>query len=287
MLFLAVNRTEPRCKESADIEVTMELHGKVVVITGASRGIGRALSIALAKSGCRLLLTALEKDELTSISEYLTADLGASVTFMPADLINESDRRRFLDWIGTREQPPDILINNAGAGCFGRFASCDWSDVERMIDLDIRAPALLTHELIPVLSTRPEAKIVIISSAVSRLPYPGLAIYGAAKGFLSSLSESLACELAGTNVSILCFHPGFTDTHFMASAAMDMRRIPKFLIRSPEAVAARIVHAIEKDTAWAYSDLGCRFGVIVAALLPSRVKTRLFRNLFWKLPHGE
>ncbi len=265
----------------------MELNGKVVVITGASRGIGRALSLALAKSGCGLLLTALESDELTSISEYLTANLGASVAFMPADLTNESDRRRLLDWIGTREQPPDILINNAGAGRFGRFASCDWRDVEQMIDLDIRAPVLLTRELIPILSTRPEAKIVIISSTVSRLPYPGLAVYGAAKGFLSSLSESLACELAETNVSILCFHPGFTNTPFMASAAMDMSAVPKFFIRSPEAVAARIVRAIKNDAVWAYSDFGCRFGAMVAALLPSRIRTRLFRNLFWRLPHEE
>ncbi len=265
----------------------MELRRKVVVITGASRGIGRALSFALAKSGCRLLLTALEKDELESVSESLVSDLGASVAFMPADLTDESDRRRLLDWINAREQPPDILLNNAGAGFFGRFASSPCSDIERMISLGIRTPALLTRELMPLLSARPEAKVVFVSSAVSRLPYPGLAVYGATKGFLSSLSESLACELAGTNVSILCFHPGFTDTHFMASAAMDMRRVPKFLIRSPEFVASRIVRAIEKDSTWAYSDLGCRLAVLAAALLPRCVKTKLFKNLFWRIPNEE
>ena len=262
----------------------MELYGKQVIVTGASRGIGRALAVALAKSGCRLLLTALEDDELASISEHITASLGTSVAFLAADLTRESDRRRFLDWVGVREDPPDILVSNAGGGRFGRFASGDWSDADRTIELNIRAPVQLIRELMPVLRTRPQAKIVIVSSAAARLPYPGLAVYGAAKGFLSSFAESLTCELAGTNVSVLCFHPGFTDTHFMSTAAMDMSRIPKSFVFSPEKVASRLVRAVEKDKATAYSDARYRVGLMVAAILPSRLKTRFLRNLFWRLP---
>jgi short-subunit dehydrogenase len=265
----------------------MDLPGKVAVITGASRGIGRALAIALGKSGCKLLLTALEKDELASLTQQLTAKFGVSVASMPADLIDASDRRRLLDWIGTQQQPPDILINNAGGGYFGRFAASTWSDIERTLILNIHVPTLLIRELLPVLKTRPQAKIVNISSGIARLPYPGLAVYGAAKGYLSSLSESLACELAGTNISVLCFHPGFTETHFISSARMDMSKIPRFLIRTPEAVAARIVRAIKKDTAWAFADFSGRLGVTVAAFFPSRIRTKLFKNLFWRLPNEE
>jgi len=265
----------------------MELAGKVAVITGASRGIGRALSLALGKSGCKLLLTALEEDELTSLAEVLAARFGASVASMPADLVENSGRLSFLEWLSTREEPPDILINNAGAGHFGRFASSNWSDIEQTLILNIHVPTLLIRELIPVLRTRPQAKIVNISSAISRLPYPGLAVYGAAKGYLSSLSESLACELADTNISVLCFHPGFTDTRFMSSAKMDMSRIPKLLIRTPEAVAGRIVRAIKKDTGWSYSDISNRLGVSFARFLPGKLRTKLFSNLFWRLPNGE
>jgi short-subunit dehydrogenase len=257
------------------------------VITGASRGIGRALAIALGKSGCRLLLTALEKDELASLAEDLTARLGATVASMSANLIDDHERRRILKWIAKQKQPPDILINNAGGGHFERFAASDWSDIEQTLILNIHVPTLLIRELLPVLCARPQAKIVNISSAIARLPYPGLAVYGAAKGFMSSLSESLSCELAGTGISVLCFHPGFTDTHFMSSAGMDMGRIPKFLVRSPEAVAARIVRAIRKDSAWTYSDFSGRLGVSFAGFLPGRIRTRLFRNLFWKLPNAE
>jgi short-subunit dehydrogenase len=266
-------------------EVFVELPGKVAVITGASRGIGRALAFALAESGCKLLLTALEKDELAFLANVLTTELGASVDAMPADLVKDSNRRLFLDWISTREEPPDILINNAGGGHFGRFTSSSWSDIERTLILNIHVPTFLIRGLIPVLSARPQAKIVNISSGISRLPYPGLAVYGAAKGFLSSLSESLTCELAGTNISILCFHPGFTETHFMSSAEMDMSRVPGFLIRTPEVVASRIVKSIKKESCWAYSDLAGRLGVFIASCLPFKIRTRLFRNLFWRLPH--
>jgi len=262
----------------------MELQGRVVLITGASRGIGRSLALALGKSGCELLLTALEKDQLASLAEDITARYGITVAWMAADLVDDSERRRMLDWIGAQENPPDILINNAGGGYFGRFASSRWSDIERTLILNIHVATLLAWELLPTLRMRPQAKIVNISSGISRLPYPGLAVYGAAKGYLSSFSESLACELAGTNVSVLCFHPGFTDTHFMSTAGMDMKRIPKLLIRTPEAVAARIVKTIKQDTTWAYSDFGSRLGVFLAGFLTRGIKTRLFKNLFWRLP---
>jgi len=263
----------------------MELTGKVAVITGASRGIGRALAIALAQSGCKLLLTALEKDELTSVAAHLTANLGAAVDSMSADLVDESDRWRFVEWLKTREHPPDILINNAGGGRFGRFDSSSLKDIEQTLFLNIHVATILTRELIPLLRTRPRAKIVNISSGIARLPYPGLAVYGAAKGYISSFSESLACELACSKISVLCFHPGFTETHFMSSAGMDMKKVPKFLIHTPEAIAGRIVKAIRKDKSWVYSDISGRLGVFLAAYLPSKVRIRLFRNLFWKLPY--
>lgn len=262
----------------------MELCGKVALITGASRGIGRAMSIALAKSGCSLLLTALEKDELASVAGCIEADSDTEVDSMPADLVDDSDRQRFIDWVGSREQPPDIIVMNAGGGRFRRFIASSKNDIDQTVDLNIRVPTILIRELIPSLSARPQTKIVIISSAIARLPYPGMAVYGAAKGYLSSFSESLASELEGSGVSVLCFHPGFTETHFMSSAEMDMRRVPRFLIRTPDVVAGRVVKAIRKDKLWAYSDIGGRLGLFLAACMPRKLRVRLFKNLFWRLP---
>lgn len=262
----------------------MNLSGKVAVITGASRGIGRALAKELARRNCNLLLTALEKDELTSLSEELKT-CPVRVAFMAADLSDPERRRQLIDWISQQKVPLDILVNNVGmGGNFGRFEQQDPSNIEKTIILNILPLVQLTHALIPVLKMRPCAKIVNISSGIARLPYPGLAVYGGTKGFISSFSESLSCELAGTPIRVLCFHPGFTLTSFISTSKMDLQKVPKKLIHTPEEVAAKLRQAIEKDKQWAYSDFATRLSARGGTLLPSRLKTFIFRNAFWELP---
>jgi len=262
----------------------MELSDKLVIITGASRGIGRALTIELAKSGCGVLLTGLEGDELLALSNELRSKFSVPIEAMACDLSDPKSRKNLIDGIKKCEVPPDILVNNAGLGYFGRFEDSDWQNIEKTIALNISALIHLTYELIPVLKKRPSAKIVNISSGIARLPYPGLAVYGATKGFVSSFSESLASELTGTSISVLCFHPGFTMTSFIGSAGMDLQKVPKILLHSPEEVATQIVLAIRKDKPWAYSDFMTRLSAWFGALLPPRLKTSTFKNLFWKLP---
>jgi short-subunit dehydrogenase len=261
----------------------MQLAGKTVVVTGASRGIGQAVARALARKGCRLLLTALEQEEVGRLAQELEAS-GIAVSFHAGDLASDEGMRSFVDWVRSRGDPPDVLVNNAGGGRFGRFASSPWSDIERTLILNALVPTRLIHELLPLLTRRPEAAILNISSAVARLPYPGLAAYGACKGYLSSLSESLACELSGTRVRILCVHPGFTRTHFMSSAGMDMSRVPDWFIRPPEAVAAHVIRILEQDRVWSYGDLATRLGTWLSNLIPHPAKNRIFRNLYWRLP---
>ena len=268
----------------------MELRGKVALITGASRGIGRALSLALADSGCGVLLTALEGGELAALAQVLAdrpsdrAPRRAIVATKPSDLTDPSQRRALVDWVRAHDPPIDILVNNAGGGRFERFDASSWEEIGRTLALNVEAPTHLTRALLPDLKSRPEARIVIVSSGIARLPYPGLAVYGAAKGYLSSLSESLACELRGTSVGVLCVHPGFTATHFMGSAAMDMSRVPRAAVHTPERVAARIVRALERDEPWIFTDAGSRLGAALAGLLPGRLRTRVFQDLFWRVP---
>lgn len=262
----------------------MELSGKLAIITGASRGIGRALSVELAKAGCGLLLTAFEEDELIAISNELKTYPG-SVAVMAADLSDPESRKNLINWILQQKEKPDILINNAGiGGDFGRFEDLDLRNIEKTIAINISALVHLTHELIPILKKRPCAKIVNISSGIARLPYPGLAVYGATKAFVSGFSESLTCELKGTAIGVLCFHPGFTMTSFIKTSGMDMRKIPKVFLHLPDEIAAQIVHAIRKDKLWAYSDFFTRFGAWFGAMLPARLKPSIFKNLYWRLP---
>jgi len=265
----------------------MELSGKTVIVTGASRGIGRALAKELARRNCNLLLTALETDELTSLSDELKP-FPVRVAFMAADLSDPKGRGEFVDWILQQKEHPDILVNNVGmGGDFGRFEEQNLSNIEKTIALNILPLAHLTHGLIPVLKKRPCAKIVNISSGIARLPYPGLAVYGGTKGFISSFSESLSCELVGTAISVLCFHPGFTMTSFISTSKMDIQKIPKNLIHTSEEVASKLIQAIERDKQWAYSDSATRLSAWVGTLLPSCLRTFIFRNAFWKLPDAK
>lgn len=265
----------------------MELNGKLAVITGASRGIGRALSIELAKSGCGLLLTALEDNEMTTLSNELQA-FQVEVATIAVDISTIEGLKSLIRWILQREKPPDILVNNAGiGGDFGKFECIDLSNIEKIITVNIIAFVHLTHELIPVLKKRPRAKIINMSSGIARLPYPGLAVYGATKAFVSSFSESLACELSETSVDVLCFHPGFTITPFIESSRMNLQKIPRRFIRSPEYVAARIVRAIKKDTRWDYSDFTTRWGAILGTFIPSRLRIAIFKDSFWRLPNAK
>ena len=257
------------------------------MVTAVSRGIGHALATELAKSGCRLLLTALEEDELAALANELQSKFAFPVETVACDLPDLESRKNLINWILNRKEPPDILINNAGLGYFGRFEGSDWNRIEKTIALNISALIHLTYEFIPILKKHPSAKIVNMSSGMARLPYPGLAVYGATKGFVSSFSESLSSELKGTSISVLCFHPGFTMTSFIGSAGMDMHKVPKILIHTPEEIATQILRAIKRDKEWAYSDFVTRFSAGIGTILPSRLKTSILKDLFWRLPNAK
>jgi short-subunit dehydrogenase len=262
----------------------MELAGKMVLVTGASSGIGRALALELAARRCRLLLTALDGPGLAAVAEEVQARSGIPAPHRAADVTDPADRRALLAWVAAREAPPDVVVSNAGGGRFARFSRASWPDLARTLALNVEAPTHLLHALVPVLAQRPEGRVVIVSSGIGRLPYPGLAVYGAAKGYLTSLGESLACELLGTRVKVLVFFPGFTRTGFMEAAGMDMRRVPAFMVGPPEKVARRIARSIETGRQWAFSDLSTRLSSVVAPLVPSRLRVRILRHLFWRLP---
>ncbi len=256
------------------------------MVTGASSGIGRAVALELARNDCSLILTALEPEDLERVVEELRP-APVRVFARPADLSDKAGCGSLLDWIKRQPVAPDLLINNAGAGGrFGYFADADLQDLDQVIALNVRGLVHLSHGLIPLLRGRPQARIVNISSGVARLPYPGLAVYGGTKGFISSFSESLACELAGSKIQVLCFHPGFTSTRFMQRSSMDMGRVPGLLVHEPDFVAHRLVRALRRDQGWSFSDSLTGLSARLALLLPHSARVRAFRRLFWEVPRG-
>jgi len=262
----------------------MDLSGKHVLVTGASSGIGRALALELAGRRSRVVLTALDEGPLAEVAGEIQARHGGQVEHRAADLADAGSRDGLLAWLRSRSEPLDVVVSNAGGGRFARFTAAPWEDLRRTLALNVDAPTHLLRELLPLLLARPEGRIAIVSSGIARLPYPGLAAYGAAKGYLASLGESLACELLGTRVRVLVFFPGFARTGFMESAGMDMTRVPGHMVGSPERVARRIADGIEAGRRWSFSDPSSRLAAVAAPLLPSWLRVRILRNLFWRLP---
>jgi len=262
----------------------MDLSGKFVLVTGASSGIGRALALELAGRRARLVLTALEEPQLADVAGEIATLHGTRVEFRAADLANAGSRDDLVAWLRSRADPLDVIVSNAGGGRFARFSAAPWEDLRRTLALNVDAPTHLLRALLPLLLARPEGRIAIVSSGIARLPYPGLAAYGASKGYLASLGESLACELLGTQVRVMVCFPGFTRTGFMESAGMDMSRVPGHMMGSPERVARRIAHGIATGRRWSFSDLSSRLAAVAAPLLPSGLRVRILKNLFWRLP---
>jgi hypothetical protein len=189
------------------------------LITGASSGIGAALARRLVAAGTReLCLVARRRERL----EQLAAELaGASAQIEVADLTRPADVGRLAARI--RAQPPDLLVNNAGAGLYGRFEELDCAAQLGTIDLNVRALVELTHAYIGAVRARDHGTVLQVASTAGFAPIPYEAVYAATKSFVIAFSEALAEELRATRLRIVTLCPGFTETEFLDAAGLPDR----------------------------------------------------------------
>ena len=195
-----------------------ERFGNTALITGASAGIGKAFSYALAKEGMNLILVARRAEALQQIAEDLQQQFGVAVQVLPQDL-QEKDAAKTIQ--SNIKWPVDLLINNAGFGSYGRFQDLDVSIEENMVDLNCKLTVSLTHALLPSMLERKKGGIIFLSSMVGHMPAPYMATYSATKAFDRFFALSLAGELKNTNIAVLSVHPGDTVSEFREQAHFD------------------------------------------------------------------
>jgi len=187
----------------------------LALITGASSGIGAALSRLLAHQGIPLLMTARDSSRLNALADELRKTV--PVTVLVADLTKTEERRHLIDKI--HELTPDLLINNAGFGLYGTALSHETTENMNMVDLNVNALLELTLEGSKALvSSGKEGVILNISSSSDLLVFPGLAIYAASKAFVTQVSQSLDIELAPKGIRVLAACPGVVTTSFRQRA---------------------------------------------------------------------
>lgn len=207
------------------------LAGKVALVTGAGRGIGRAIALTLASHGARVALAARTLSELEAVRREIEAAGGEAASF-PVDVSVEDEANRLVQSVVERFERLDILINNAGIGIYGpleHFATADW---DRIMAVNVRGAFLLCRAAIPHLRLQPLSFIVNIASVVAVKGYANQAAYSASKHALLGMSKALAREVQPDNIRVHVICPGGVDTDLARQARPDLD--PALLIHPQE-----------------------------------------------------
>jgi NAD(P)-dependent dehydrogenase (short-subunit alcohol dehydrogenase family) len=204
--------------ESATDSTTTGLAGKTALITGAGRGIGRALAFGLAAVGVRLVLLARSAGQLGQTARELNEASAADPLVVPADVGNDRQLRAAVAAAQARG-PVDILVNNAASvEPLGPTAGLGIADIRRAFDVNVVAVIALSGALLPAMAEAGWGRIVNISSGIAGRPgnMVGGTTYAAAKAALEAHTINLAAELAGSGVTVNAYRPGSVDTAMQA-----------------------------------------------------------------------
>ena len=188
------------------------LAGKIALVTGAGRGIGRAIAIALAKSGCHVILTARTVLELADAQQELR-NLGDSAAAIVADLTKDGDLRELVEQCG----PVDFLINNAGWGKRAPVVRAKVEDWDQTFRLNLRAPMILAQRFLPAMIEKGEGAVINIGSVSGKTGEANGAAYSASKFGIIGFTQSLYEEVREYGVKVAVILPGYVDTPMIPS----------------------------------------------------------------------
>lgn len=194
------------------------LENRVVLITGASRGIGRAIALDLARSGARLALVARSKDQLQSLQSEI-AHTGGTTALFEADVTDFERAKQVVAECESQLGPIDILINNAGVlGPSGPVLEQDLEELWRTVEINVRGPMVYMQATLPLILRRNAGKIINMGSYSSVHPFPGNPVYAASKAALARYTDSVKAALAESAVQFFTVSPGLVRTEMTKDA---------------------------------------------------------------------
>jgi len=216
------------------------LTGKVAIVTGASRGIGRAISLALVREAATVVLAARAIDKLKETAELVTA-AGGKAHIIPTELTDEQSIKNLVRATSEGFGRLDILINNAGITHSAKLEETSTEDWDRCIRTNARAPFILCREALPLLRRSEAAYIINIASVVGVKAYPLQSAYTASKHALRGMTMALAEELRGSNVRVHLLCPGGVDTELVQKVRPDIKKQD---LMQPEEIAELILYLL-------------------------------------------
>ena len=223
----------------------MDWSGRVVVVTGASSGIGRQLALDFAARGARLALLARRADRLEQVAEACR-ERGAEVLVVVGDLAEPELPEALVARTLERFARLDVLVNNAGVPKHKHFFDVTPQDVEHTLRVNFLAPARLSIAALPPMLRRGEGWIVNISSGAGRMPPPREAVYAASKYALTGFSEGLALDLGDSGIHSAVIHVGPIDTEIWEKAASEAPVRFRGTRHPPSLVSRAVFECIEK-----------------------------------------
>src|SRR5256884_5312292 len=247
------------------------------LITGASSGIGREFARQLAGRAQSLILVARSEDRLSEARDKLTQQHpGLTVHIRKTDLANRSAVEELIGWLEHEKIHADLLINNAGLGDSGAFATSDPRRNEQMTLVNTIALTSLTRRLLPQMIARKRGGILNVSSSAGFLPIPKFAVYAATKAYVTSFSEALRAELRGTGVSVCVLCPGPVRTEFQEVANRPGEQPdsgPEFVHVPVDQVVRDALAALAADRPLVIPGLAMKLGMFLVRLTPMPILT--------------
>jgi short-subunit dehydrogenase len=250
----------------------MRIHGKVVLITGASEGIGAACAAEFARSGAKLSLTARNEAGLARAG-------GPDALLTPGDITDPEVRRRVVERTIDRFGAVDILINNAGVGLYAPTWRAPLDETRRMWEVNYFALLGMIQEVVPHMRARRSGMVVNVSSIGGKVTLPWLTLYSTTKFAVDSLTEGLRMELMRDNVHAMLVCPGYVRTAFQQNALggeppSDVQRARRMAI-TPQQCAIDIRRGVERDARTVLSPASGWFLVALSRLFPGQTERRM------------
>ena len=259
----------------------MKLDGCSALITGASSGIGREFARQLANRARTIVLVARRSERLADLrDELLNRNPNLDVNVRVVDLADKTQIELLIDSLAHDKIDVDLLINNAGLGDSGAFATGDAIRNEQMLLVNVVALTSLTRRLLPQMIAKRRGGILNVSSSAGFLPMPGFAVYAASKAYVTSFSEALRAELRGTGVSVCTLCPGPVHTEFQEVAKRPDAQPdtgPEFVFVPAEQVVRDALAALEADRPLVIPGFPMKLGMFLVRITPMPILRFLSR----------
>ncbi len=255
--------------------------GLFAVITGASQGLGRCFALALAKRKINTILVSLPGENIHLVSEECK-QCGVESYYIETDLTQKENILKFTDWLNAKFNV-NILINNVGAGGTAVFHKTSLNYIENILHLNIVAPSLITHQLLPNLMSQKASYILNVSSIASFSPMGFKTVYPASKKFIQYFSRGLYQELKNTNVFVSVVHPGPMITNEETRIRIkEYGFLGRLGVITPEGVAEKSITALFNRNPYIVPGFMNKLQWILMLLIPVKIKLPILARVLNK-----